>query len=112
MRQKERGAATHLTAFGHTERLKDWAKITGIPIRILLSRYYCGRMTPEEMLTIKPIMRIKPRKIQYEAFGEFHTLAEWARIKNINACTLNNRIYVAKMSLEEALKHPVRKKNL
>lgn len=40
---------------------------------------------------------------KYEAFGESHTLGEWAAIKGINYQTLSSRIHRDKMPIEYAL---------
>lgn len=40
---------------------------------------------------------------RYDAFGESHTLGEWAKIRGINYQTLSSRIHRDKMSIEMAL---------
>ena len=45
----------------------------------------------------------KRNNVFYEAYGEKHTISEWARIKGINEGTLRSRIMRNKWNIEKAL---------
>ena len=45
---------------------------------------------------------------QFEAFGESHTLREWAKITGMAYHTLYNRMTVRNMTMQEAIQKPIR----
>ena len=100
-------AKTNLTAYGEARSITEWSEITGISEFALLDRMHNGLMTPEEILTTQ---YAKHRNLnqEYYAFGESHTISEWAHIRGMEHGTLKYRILRKNMSIEEALTKPTR----
>lgn len=104
-----RRCTTMITAYGQTRSIVEWSALTGIDRAMLYYRVHANRMTPEDMLTLPPRKR-NEYGAMYEAYGESHSIAEWARIKDISYTTLRFRLRVLKMPLEAALVHKFRKR--
>lgn len=51
---------------------------------------------------------IEPRDGKYQAFGEWHSMSEWARRYGLTRRALRHRIESGRMTMEQALLQPLR----
>lgn len=51
---------------------------------------------------------IEPVNGKYQAFGEWHSIVEWARLYGLSRKALHNRIQSGRMTMEQALTKPLR----
>ena len=51
---------------------------------------------------------IEPVNGKYQAFGEWHSIVEWARLYGISRRALHNRIQSGRMTMEQCLTKPLR----
>lgn len=99
-KKKGRRGGKRYDVRGESHTMHEWAEIYGIDPGTLYNRVERYGWTMEEAVATAPGMRVRGRL--YEAFGEAHTLREWADLRGMSLNALNHRVR-AWGSLEKAL---------
>lgn len=97
----------YITHNGETMILTDWSERLGID-RHRLRRRLLGGMTFEEAISKPPQNHGEHHLISHD--GEKMNLSRWAARLKINGRTLTNRMKIQKLSFEEAISRPIKKR--
>jgi len=96
---------------GKSVTIRELSELTGLPRDLLAQRLIRYKMPIEKALLNEPLKKGKvgPRDGRniLTAFGKSQNLTRWSEEYKISITTLKNRIYRAKMPIEEALTAPL-----
>ena len=82
-----------LEAFGETHDLATWARMYGIPYRVMYQRLYRGSKTLEAALMMgRREGRMYAEPVRYEYKGEALSIREWSERTGVHEQTIRGRL--------------------